>query len=240
MPVIATKPIRLISFDLDDTLWDVRPALEAAEAAQWQYLEQRYPDLKLRLTPGTELKFIRNQLLTEEPTLAHHISRFREAFISRLLQANGVDPTEANEAAANAFAAFYAERHKVVVYEDAHAVLEDLGQSFLLGSLTNGNADVNQTPIGSCFDFAWRAEQFGVSKPDPALFHRAFESAGVTAQEVIHVGDCHDNDVTGAINAGAQAIWYNPDGETSTVADAAIRHLRDLPDAISDLVRSLD
>ena len=45
------------------------------------------------------------------------------------------------------------------------------------------------------FDFAWRAEEFGVSKPDPAFFHAAFAQVGVTPEEVIHVGDCHHNDV---------------------------------------------
>jgi len=235
VPANVTSPIRLISFDLDDTLWDVRPALEAAEAAQWQYLEERYPSLDLRRTPGSELSAIREALLNDQPSLAHRISQFREAFIDRLLQSKGVDPPEAAEAAVVAFAAFYTKRHSVAVYEEAPAILRGLGQRFLLGALTNGNADVNQTSIGSCFDFAWRAEQFGVSKPDPALFQRAFQTAGVTPQEVIHVGDCHHNDVSGAISAGAQAIWYNPEGGTSDIAGAVIQRLGELPGAIANL-----
>jgi HAD superfamily hydrolase (TIGR01509 family) len=239
VPANVTLPIRLISFDLDDTLWDVRPALEAAEAAQWQYLGERYPSLDLRLTSGSELSAIRDKLLHDQPLLAHRISQFREAFIDRLLQSKGIDPPEAGEAAAAAFAAFYAKRHSVAVYADAPAILKELGQHFLVGALTNGNADVNQTSIGSCFDFAWRAEQFGVSKPDPALFHEAFRTAGVAPQEVIHVGDCHHNDVSGAINAGAQAIWYNPEGGTSDTANAVIQRLSELPDAIADLAKGM-
>lgn len=240
MPAHVTSHIRLISFDLDDTLWDVRPALDAAEAAQWRYLEQRFPALNLRLTEAGEMSAIRNQLLSEQPALAHRISQLREAFIDRLLRSRGVDQAEAKEAAEKAFAAFFSERHRVTVYEDAVPVLERLGQRFLLGALTNGNADVKQTSIGFCFDYAWRAEQFGISKPNPELFKLAFRGAGLAPQEVIHVGDCHDNDVSGAANAGAQAIWYNPAGETSSVAHAVIRHLRELPDAINDLVKSLD
>ena len=239
MPANVTSAIRLISFDLDDTLWDVRPALEAAEAAQWQYLGERYPSLDLRLTPGSELSAIRDKLLHDQPSLAHRISQFREAFIDRLLQSKGVDPPDAAEAAEAAFAAFYAKRHSVAVYADAPAILKELGQHFLVGALTNGNADVKQTSIGSCFDFAWRAEQFGVSKPDPALFHEAFRTAGVTPQEVIHVGDCHHNDVSGAINAGAQAIWYNPEGGSSDIANAVIQRLSELPDAIADLAEGM-
>ena len=147
---------------------------------------------------------------------------------------------EATEAAEQAFAAFFAERHEVAVYEDAPAVLESLGKSFLLGALTNGNADVKKTSIGDYFDFAWRAEHFGVSKPDPELFRQAFKTAGLTAEQVIHVGDCHDNDVSGAIKAGARAIWYSPTGESSDTASAVIRQLSELPDAIDELVDSLN
>ncbi|MEL0307492.1 MAG: HAD family hydrolase [Halieaceae bacterium] len=240
MPANVGSAIRLISFDLDDTLWDVGPALQAAEAAQWHYLEKRYPALALRLISKDEISVIRHQLLSEQPALAHHISQFRQAFIGRLLRAKGVDRVEAEDAAEQAFAAFYTERHKVSVYQDAPDVLETLGRSFLLAALTNGNADVTQTPIGCRFDYAWRAEQFGVSKPDPEFFIRAFRVAGVTPQEVIHIGDCHENDVSGAVNAGARAIWYNPAGELSTVAHDVVTDLKGLPDAIHRLVASLE
>lgn len=240
MPAKVSSPIRLISFDLDDTLWDVRPALQAAEAAQWQYLERRYPTLALRLISSEEMGVIRQQLLNEQPILAHRISQFRSAFIGRLLQSKGVGRVEADDAAEKAFAAFYTERHKVTVYEDAPDVLEKLARSFLLAALTNGNADVMQTQIGYRFDYAWRAEQFGVSKPDPEFFKQAFRVAGVTPEEVIHVGDCHKNDVSGAVDAGARAVWYNPAGEPSAIAHAVITDLKGLPDAIHALVESLE
>ena len=114
-------------------------------------------------------------------------------------------------------------------------MIDPLGRQFQLGALTNGNADVRKTQIGSCFDYAWRAEEFGVSKPNPALFHQAFERAGVSADEVIHVGDCHDNDVSGAVSAGAKAIWFSPDGGASEIASGVGRELSDLPAAIERL-----
>jgi putative hydrolase of the HAD superfamily len=167
--------------------------------------------------------------------LAHQISQFREAFIYRLLLLSGQPETTAAEAASEAFAAFYAERHKVVLFEDAARALSTLSQDYLLGALTNGNADVRKTPIASYFNYAWRAEEFGISKPDTQLFHRVFEQAGVSANEVIHVGDCHDNDVAGAVAAGAKAVWFSPDGGSSDIADAIVTHLADLPNTIEAL-----
>ena len=230
-----TNPIRLITFDLDDTLWDVRPALDAAERAQWSYLQRRFPSLELDMTPPGQLASLRQAILTEHPELIHQISTFREVFIDRLLQYQGIAPAESAAAAQEAFAAFLSERHNVVVYKDAPAVLKTLGQHYPLGALTNGNADVRKTSISDCFDHAWRAEEFGVSKPDPELFRRAFAQAGVTAGEVIHVGDCHDNDVSGAVSAGAAAVWYCPAGGTSDIAASVITDLKALPGTIAQI-----
>ena len=227
--------IRLITFDLDDTLWDVRPALEAAEAAQWSYLNVRFPALALAATPREQIADLRRSLLEERPELMHHISLFRQSFLERLLQHYDVPDGEAESAAREAFAAFLSQRHEVVLYANAQSVLNTLGRQFQLGALTNGNADVRKTDIGSCFDYAWRAEEFGVSKPDPALFRAAFEEAGVSAEQVIHVGDCHDNDVSGAVSAGAKAIWYSPEGGVSEIASGVIQELSELPAAIEKL-----
>jgi putative hydrolase of the HAD superfamily len=178
-------------------------------------------------------------LLEDKPELMHHISLFRQSFIERLLQHHDVPGGEAVSAASEAFAAFLSQRHKVVLYANAQSVLNTLGRQFQLGALTNGNADVRKTQIGSCFDYAWRAEEFGVSKPDPALFHQAFEQAGVSADEVIHVGDCHDNDVSGAVLAGAKAIWFSPDGGVSEIASGVVQELSELPAAIERLTSQM-
>ncbi|MDA9989108.1 HAD family hydrolase, partial [Luminiphilus sp.] len=181
-----TASVRLITFDLDDTLWDVKPALVAADAAQWRYLTARFPKEPLRELADQQAGTLRAEILAEKPMLAHYISQFREAFIYRLLLRSGQSKTTATEAASEAFAAFYAERHKVALFEDAATALSTLSQDYLLGALTNGNADVRKTPIASYFSYAWRAEEFGISKPDILLFHRVFEQAGVAANEVIH------------------------------------------------------
>ena len=230
-----SSTIRLITFDLDDTLWDVRPALEAAEAAQWSYLKARFPSLALAATPREQTADLRRKLLEDKPELMHHISLFRQSFVERLLLHHGVPGGEAESAASEAFAAFLSQRHEVVLYDNAQSVLNTLGRQFQLGALTNGNADVRKTEIGSCFDYAWRAEEFGLSKPDPALFHHAFEEAGVSAGEVIHIGDCHDNDVSGAISAGAKAIWVTPDGCASEIASGVVKELSELPAAVERL-----
>ena len=233
-----TAIIRLITFDLDDTLWDARPALEAGEAAQRSYLRARFPSLALDVVPQELLSKLRQSLLHEQPELIHKISLFRETFIKRLLQNHGVPEDESTIAASEAFEAFLSHRHEVSLFANAGSVLTCLRQRYQIGALTNGNADVRKTEIGQHFDFAWRAEEFGVSKPHPAFFHAAFAQAGVTPEEVLHIGDCHHNDVDGAVAAGAKAIWLKPEGGVSDIASEVIPSLSDLPSAIGRVVGS--
>ena len=233
-----TAIIRLITFDLDDTLWDARPALLAGEAAQRSYLSTRFPSLSLDLISQEILSNVRQALLYEQPDLVHKISLFREAFIKRLLQSQGVRDDESTIAASEAFAAFISHRHEVSLFANAKSVLTCLRQRYQIGALTNGNADVRKTEIGEHFDFAWRAEEFGVSKPHPGFFHAAFAHAGVNPEEVIHIGDCHHNDVEGAVAAGATAIWFKPGGGLSDIAFEVIQQLSDLPTAIGRVLAS--
>ena len=53
--------------DLDDTLWDVRPALQAAERAV--VMPTRFPDLCLQSTPRTELDALRRASLRKSQNL---------------------------------------------------------------------------------------------------------------------------------------------------------------------------
>ena len=235
-----TTAIRLITFDLDDTLWDARPALEAGEAAQMSYLKTRFPSLALDMVPQELLSNVRQSLLHEKPELVHKISLFRETFIKRLLQSQGVPEDESTIAASEAFIAFLSHRHEVSLFANAGSVLTCLRQRYQIGALTNGNADVRKTEIGPHFDFAWRAEEFGFSKPDSTFFHAAFAQVGVTPEEVIHIGDCHHNDVDGAVAAGAKAIWLQPGGGVSDIASEVISELSDLPAAVARVLDSED
>ena len=136
---VVTTAIRLITFDLDDTLWDARPALEAGEAAQRSYLRNRFPSLALDMVHQELLSKLRQSLLHEQPELIHKISLFRETFIKRLLQSQGVPEDESTIAASEAFTAFLSHRHEVSLFANAGSVLSRLRQRYQIGALTNGN-----------------------------------------------------------------------------------------------------
>jgi putative hydrolase of the HAD superfamily len=53
----------------------------------------------------------------------------------------------------------------------------------------------------------------GAAKPDPAVFRKALELAGVLRGAAVHVGDSLDNDVAGARAFGLRAILVQRQGE---------------------------
>lgn len=226
--------IRLVTFDLDDTLWDVRPALLRAEARQWDWLESHFGDHIDRHNEPLHRR-LKRELLESSPSLKHHISQFRERFIEQVLLDAGVSAEAAATAAAEAFAVFLAERHQVELFPEAEPLLRTLAQHFKLGALTNGNADVFKTPLGDYFDVVYRAEEIGASKPAPDLFAAAAKAMAVKPGEMAHVGDHPEHDVEGARRFGARAIWFNPNAEGSANADASITCLSALPAVLERL-----
>ena len=47
--------IKCVTLDLDDTLWDCAPVIEAAEATFYEWLSENYPELSFECLPGVPL-----------------------------------------------------------------------------------------------------------------------------------------------------------------------------------------
>ena len=67
--------IQLITFDLDDTLWDTAPVIVSAEAVLREWLTEHAPNLGA--VPVEHLWAIRERILSSEPGLKHRISALR-------------------------------------------------------------------------------------------------------------------------------------------------------------------
>lgn len=59
------------------------------------------------------------------------------------------------------------------------------------------------------FDTIVFSSDVGACKPGPEAFARLLQRAGVSAHEIIHVGDSFIDDVKGACGAGLRAIWLD-------------------------------
>ncbi|RMQ49092.1 HAD-superfamily hydrolase [Pseudomonas cichorii] len=228
--------IKLITFDLDDTLWDTAPAIVSAEAVLRDWLSEHAP--RLGPIPVEHLWEIRARLIEAEPTLKHRISALRRRVLFHALQDAGYEDSQAQELADQSFEVFLHARHQVQIFPEVQPTLEILAKTFTLGVITNGNADVRRLGLADYFAFALCAEDLGIGKPDPAPFLEALKRGNCDASNAIHIGDHPCDDIEGAQRAGMRAIWYNPLGkawESDTLPDAEISSLSQLPEILKRL-----
>lgn len=226
--------IKLITFDLDDTLWETAPAIVGAEAMLRNWLAEHAP--KLGAVPVEHLWEIRARLVEADPSFRHRISALRRRVLCHALEDAGYAHAEALDLAERAFEVFLQGRHQLDIFPEVVPTLEILTKSYTLGVVTNGNADVRRLGLADYFAFALCAEDLGIGKPDPAPFMEALKRGQADASQAVHVGDHPGDDIAGAQQAGLRAVWYNPAGkawEGDQPPDAQISSLTQLPEVLA-------
>jgi FMN hydrolase / 5-amino-6-(5-phospho-D-ribitylamino)uracil phosphatase len=207
--MLDTSKIKAISLDLDDTLWPIWPVIERAEKALLNWLCQHAPMTAAMFASPTALREIREYmaevLLKKTPGMRHDLGAIRlESIRLALHRAN-----ENTLLADAAYEVFFAERNRVVLYDDALPALKALSERFPLVALSNGNARLDMIGLHGYFRASLSAKEFGASKPDARIFVAAAGALDVLPHEVLHIGDDAALDVRGALNAGMQAVWLN-------------------------------
>ena len=196
--------IKLLTIDLDDTLWPCMPTIMHAETISYQWLNTHLPRITQRYSIET-LRDKRKQLLQREPLLINDLSEARRAHFRELADELDYDHDWIDEG----FRVFHDARQKVSLYDDVLPVLEQLKSKFHLVALTNGNADIQKTGLGDMFDRQISAADVMAAKPDPAMFEKAMRYYEVTPDQTLHVGDHQVHDIEGAHRAGIAGIWVN-------------------------------
>lgn len=223
--------IQLVCFDLDDTFWHTAPTLARAEQVLYDWLCEHAPAM-----PAFGIEYhqgLRQQLAQQQPGLRHRISALRQRALELALLPY-YSETQAKQLASEAFEVFLAARHELTLFDDVLPTLHALRQQgYRLAVLTNGNADVRRLGLAAYFDAIVCAEALGTGKPDRRVFQAIEQQTGVTPAHIVHIGDHPRDDMAGALNAGWNAIWFNPkqaiwaaEGKTP---HACIAQLHELP-----------
>ena len=200
---------RVISLDLDDTLWPVAPVIAAAEAALHEWLQERYPRTMHGHNAGT-MRALRAKIAAQFPEQSHDLTFLRR----RALAAQLIGAGYAESACEEALEVFLAARNCVEFFDDVRPALERLRTRYRLFALSNGNADLQRCGLGTFFDGHVSAIAAGAAKPDARIFAALRDMAGVPADEILHIGDDPITDVVGARQAGMQTAWLNRDARS--------------------------
>ncbi len=233
--------IKTITFDLDDTLWPVWPAIGRAETAMYSWLNEHAPEISRRFSPDQLLE-LRNRFAAEKQELSFHISLLRMLTMREVAMQCGYDPAIGEQA----FEVMWRERNRVDLYDDVIPTLRQLrGMGVRLGALSNGNADLREVGLSDWFDFALNAVSARQPKPASRMFQLAVEQSCCQPEEIIHVGDDVSSDVLGAKALGLIAVWLDRTGEgcegeegAAENADFVIHSLSQLPGLVEALNRS--
>ena len=233
-----TMAIRLVTFDLDNTLWDNDPVLQRAEQACYQYLAERAPTLGQHYDVAT-LARLRLELMQNSPPLAAQVSKVRKLAMQRALEDSQYPAEQIPLLVESAFRCFYDERNRITLFPQTIPLLQNLRNTYTLGSITNGNSDLEKIGLAEYFSFSLSAEKVGARKPRPNLFHGALHRGNAKPHEMVHIGDHPEDDILGARQLGIRTLWFNPrrlrweEHSDQAPPDATAHCLSEIPDLLT-------
>lgn len=199
------EQIKALTFDLDDTLWDNRPVLMAAEQTLYDWLARHYPRIGQHYSLE-DLRELRMDLVRQQPELGHNMTQLRKFSLRSAAYTAGYDDSLVEPA----FEIFIKARHRITLYDDVIPALKIFKQAgYRIASMTNGNADVKRLGLDHLFEFSLSAETIGRGKPHPQIFHAACRHAAIQPHQLAHIGDDPTTDLVGGQAAGVKVIWMN-------------------------------
>lgn len=129
---------------------------------------------------------------------------------------------------------------------DVRETLERLSGRYRLGILANQERWIRDVlardGLDGYFEIWAVSAEAGAEKPDPRIFRHALVEAATPPERCVMVGDRLDNDIIPAKAERMRGIWLlrgeapnEPTREQLAQADAAIRTLEELPEALEGL-----
>ena len=201
-------------FDLDHTIWDFDK--NAEETLHDLYFKHKFDKLFNTATPDLFISSYteNNHRLWH---LYHHGKidkatlrkcRFEDTFTQL-----GVDPTLFPVEFELEYLAICPT--KTNLFPHAHETLGYLKEKYTLHLISNGFKEACEqklahSNLGSYFHAINISEIIGVNKPDPRIFEHALLHGEAKKEESVMIGDNLDADIRGAMNAGLEAIFFNP------------------------------
>ncbi len=120
------------------------------------------------------------------------------------------------------------------LFDDTRHVLETLDKAgYTLALVSNRDSDLAPIAAGygidGFFDFVLWAGQLKSYKPDPKIFYKSLELAGLSdPAHALYVGDNYFADIVGARGVGMDALLIDPRDVFADYYDKRVKRLRDV------------
>jgi putative hydrolase of the HAD superfamily len=179
-------------FDLDDTLYDL-------DMHRFRHIDNAWQDWLITLPP-IAVPYILQDVVT---------SRIFFNDMPAFLERYGVTDSMRAHLCAYSRATWFSDLR---LDEGVAPLLDTLATRYKLGLITNGPSEIQRAKIAQ-FDLArWFpvivvSGEFGVAKPDPAIFLHAANALASDPADCVMIGDNPDADIRGAQAAGMRSVW---------------------------------
>ena len=223
---------KLILFDNDDTLMDFQAGNRNAVNRLMDEVGYFHPDRydqyeEVNLECWAELE---RGLLTQGELRFERFARFYARY-----------PVPGDSArSAERFVELLGEQS--ILLPHALEVVRQISEQLPVAIVTNGITAVQKSrmalsPLKEVVAGMVISQEVGAAKPDPAIFDVALARLGVGRRDALMIGDGVNSDIRGANNAGIDACWVNPRGETLPDGVRAEYEVRDIRECAAIALR---
>ncbi|GAB2027848.1 HAD family hydrolase [Lactovum odontotermitis] len=236
--------IKAVVFDMDDTIF--YPQIPFGEA-----LNEVFPEYIDDLSEAYRLfRKISDKEFQSVLEGSRDIPTFHRERIKKMMTVYGYGRDKMTDRQADAFQQSYLyQQGNIQILDGIKAAFEYLKEKGIRqGLLTNGPTEYQRKKIDClklkeyiCAEDIIISQEVGFSKPSPEIFRLMERKLGLSANELIYVGDNYENDILGGANCGWKTVWINHKKSDIAFsegnrADAEINSHEELLDVIRQLL----
>lgn len=203
--MLNTNKIKVISFDLDNTLYDNSPVIARAEIKSQEYLALEFEKQNKNYDVNI-FKEIRQTFFESNDIAFDNLTHLREECLRRICSALQNSESIVQQATE----IFINLRQQASIPKEITAMLKNLSERYTLVSITNGNCDASNLAVGEYFDKNYSPQQGHRAKPHIAMYQKVLDDFQIDAEQLLHVGDEVKSDGLGAKNIGCQFHLFQP------------------------------
>jgi HAD superfamily hydrolase (TIGR01549 family) len=232
------NPIKLVLFDLDDTLVHFDDYWEKSVK---EALRDHFFTKDMNANELFEVfKRVDNALVQQLDSLQISLDEYRvKRFLYSMEQ---IGKTTDSETALD-FEQLYQSKAKSNMKPNmaVNKLITELNSRYLIGVLTNGSRSwqlhkLEAIGLHGVFpnEHVFISGEIGYEKPLPGIYNHVIRIVSLQPDQVLVIGDSWLNDVSGPIQQGMQAIWFNkkkkqiPSGPRPLAVINQLEELRDI------------